>query len=154
MLLMHFGGIYLDNDVYLVNSLDRFRQFEMSLGLGNRERHTIGSQVLVAHKNARLLRAWFDTYRADYRQEEWYTNAGIFILEHSFIPSFNVNDIGLMKSISYLIRLISWANLKSAALLGSLRGWQVWRESTHAQPVQDRVAEVARDVYLPSTDQP
>ena len=28
--LMHYGGIYLDNDVYVVNSLDKYRRFEMT----------------------------------------------------------------------------------------------------------------------------
>ena len=73
---MEYGGIYLDNDVFVVHSLDYYRKFEMSVGFENMETYTMGSQVLVAHKNARLLKAWFDTYRSDYRKEEWYYNAG------------------------------------------------------------------------------
>src|SRR5581483_10721438 len=29
-ILMEYGGIYLDRDVYLVKSLDKFRKFEMT----------------------------------------------------------------------------------------------------------------------------
>ena len=31
-IMMTFGGIFLDNDVYVVKSLDRFRRFEFSIG--------------------------------------------------------------------------------------------------------------------------
>ena len=60
--LMSFGGIYLDNDVYLVNSLDKYRKFEMVIGWEKVDNVT-GSQVLIANRNARFLKAWYDTYR-------------------------------------------------------------------------------------------
>ena len=31
--LLEFGGIYLDRDVYVVKSLDKFRRYEMAVGL-------------------------------------------------------------------------------------------------------------------------
>jgi hypothetical protein len=37
---------------------------------------SIGSQVLIAHRNARLLKAHFDSYRSDYIRTQWYYNAG------------------------------------------------------------------------------
>ena len=76
MILMEYGGIYLDNDQYVIRSLDRYRQFEMTVGFENMDKFIMGSQLLVAHRNARLLRAWFDTYRSDYKKDEWYANAG------------------------------------------------------------------------------
>ena len=75
-MLMQYGGIYLDNDVYVVSSLDKYRRFEMTVGFENMNEWVMGSQVLLAHKNARFLKAWFDTYRSDYKKDEWYTNAG------------------------------------------------------------------------------
>lgn len=29
-IMQEFGGIYLDNDIYVVHSLDRYRQYEVS----------------------------------------------------------------------------------------------------------------------------
>lgn len=68
---MHYGGIYLDNDVYVVNSLDKYRIYEMTVGFEIKNRTIMGSQVLIAHKNARFLKAWFETYRTDYKPKEW-----------------------------------------------------------------------------------
>ena len=75
---MEYGGIYLDSDVYVVNSLDKYRKFEMTVGFEAMDRFVMGSQVLVAHRNARFLKAWLDTYRSNYKENDWYTNAGYF----------------------------------------------------------------------------
>jgi hypothetical protein len=72
-ILMEYGGIFLDNDSYLVRSLDEFRKFEMTLGWP--EGQYLGTQVLVAHKDARFLRLWLETYR-QYYPDRWYFNAG------------------------------------------------------------------------------
>ncbi|XP_023716703.1 uncharacterized protein LOC111869411 isoform X1 [Cryptotermes secundus] len=72
-ILMEYGGIFLDNDSYLVRSLDEFRKFEMTLGWP--EGQYLGTQVLVAHKDARFLRLWLETYR-QYYPNRWYFNAG------------------------------------------------------------------------------
>ena len=107
---MEYGGIYLDNDVYVIRSLDYFRKFEMSVGLGNLERYTIGSQVLVAHKNARLLKAWFDSYRSNYKKNEWYTNAGQVpghvIRNHSYIAHLELEKFGknACSHVTYSVR--------------------------------------------------
>ena len=37
----------------------------------------IGCQIYIAHKNSRLLKAHFDSYRYDYKPRSWYYNAGI-----------------------------------------------------------------------------
>ena len=72
-ILMEYGGIFLDNDSYLVKSLDKFRKFEMTLGWD--EGQSLGTQVLLAHKDARFLRLWLETYR-QYYPNKWYFNAG------------------------------------------------------------------------------
>ena len=71
--LIEFGGIYLDRDLYVVKSLDPFRKFEMSLDFGILG--DLGSQVLIAHKNARFLRLYLQTYQK-YDKTKWYWNAG------------------------------------------------------------------------------
>lgn len=69
-LLMKYGGIYLDNDVYVVNNLDKYRKFEMTVGWLNKPNETLGNMVFIANKNARFLPLYLDSYR-DYRQGEW-----------------------------------------------------------------------------------
>ena len=71
--LREFGGIYLDRDVYVVQSLDVFRKYEMTLEWV--EIPYLGNQVIIAHKNAIFLKLWLDSYH-DYRPDMWYYNAG------------------------------------------------------------------------------
>jgi hypothetical protein len=54
-ILMDYGGIFLDNDFYVVQNLNKFRKFEMALGM-EEDKPCIGTQVLIANKNARFLR--------------------------------------------------------------------------------------------------
>lgn len=72
-ILRRFGGIFMDNDVYLVQSLDRFRRFETALE--SIDELDIGTMTLVAHKDSRFMRLWLDEYR-DYVPHLWYYNAG------------------------------------------------------------------------------
>ena len=98
---MEYGGIYLDNDQYIVRSLDRYRQFEMTVGFEDMSKFIMGSQILIAHRNARFLKAWFDTYRSDYKKDEWYTNAGHLpgkiIRDFPFIAHVEENRLGNCK---------------------------------------------------------
>ena len=71
--LMHYGGIFLDNDSYIVRSLDVFRRYEMIIGITDRD--YLGTQILIARNDARLLKLWLGSYRI-YHPEEWYMNAG------------------------------------------------------------------------------
>ena len=60
---MNYGGYYFDNDVYVLQPLDEFRKYEMTLEI---EDEIIESQVLIAHRNSRLLKAIFASYRFIY----------------------------------------------------------------------------------------
>jgi mannosyltransferase OCH1-like enzyme len=53
--LMNYGGFYFDNDVYVIQSLQKYRKYEMTLEW-NHKSEGIGSQILIAHRNARLLK--------------------------------------------------------------------------------------------------
>ena len=66
--MMQYGGIYLDNDVYVVNNLDKYRKFEMTLGWF--ENGALGTMVLMANKDARFLKLWLDDYH-DYKKDLW-----------------------------------------------------------------------------------
>jgi hypothetical protein len=52
-ILMQYGGIFLDNDSYVVRNLDVFRKYEMTIGIT--DGYKLGTQVLIAHKDARFL---------------------------------------------------------------------------------------------------
>lgn len=71
--LQKYGGIYLDSDSYLVKSLDQYRRYNLSIGWPPGE--NVGTQVIVAHKDAEYLRLWYESYR-DYRPDLWYYNGG------------------------------------------------------------------------------
>lgn len=78
--LMEFGGIYLDSDSYIVRSLDDFRRYEMTLGwLPGKD---MGNQILLAHKDARFLHLWYESYRNNYDPSSWYYNAGTYPTHH------------------------------------------------------------------------
>lgn len=72
-ILMEYGGIFLDNDSYIVKSLDKFRNFEMTLGW--QDEGNLSNQVIIANKNARFLKLWLESYR-DYEADKWFYNAG------------------------------------------------------------------------------
>jgi hypothetical protein len=71
--LLEFGGIYLDRDVYVVKSLNKFRKYEMTLNWD--ENQYLGSQILIGHKNSRFLKLYLESYR-NYDRNQWYYNAG------------------------------------------------------------------------------
>ena len=48
MVLMNFGGIYIDNDVLVVNSLDKYLNFEMVLSY--QEPNVIGNLFNIKPK--------------------------------------------------------------------------------------------------------
>jgi hypothetical protein len=72
-ILMQYGGIFLDNDSYIVRSLDVFRKYEMTVGIT--DGYNLGTQVLVAHRDARFLKLWLECYK-EYHPDSWYYNAG------------------------------------------------------------------------------
>ena len=66
--MMKYGGIYLDNDVYVIQNLDKYRKFEIAINWD--EGQFLGSQVIVANRKARFLALWLDSYR-EYHPELW-----------------------------------------------------------------------------------
>lgn len=72
--LMKYGGIYIDNDVFVCQSLNRFRKFEFTLNWD--EDQFLGSQVLIGNRNARFLKFVMETYKS-YEADQWYYNAGV-----------------------------------------------------------------------------
>lgn len=67
-IMMRYGGIYLDSDVFVIRNLDKYRKYEIAINWD--ENQFLGNQVIIANKAARFLRPWFDTYRV-YRSDKW-----------------------------------------------------------------------------------
>ena len=71
--LREFGGIYLDRDVYVVQSLNTFLKYEMTLDWEDDQ--PMSSGVLIGHKNSRFLKLYYESYH-DYREDLWFYNGG------------------------------------------------------------------------------
>ena len=63
----------MDQDSFVVQSLDEFRHFEASLGWP--EGQFLGTQVLLFKPGSEFAKLWLKTYQ-DYRPSMWYYNAG------------------------------------------------------------------------------
>lgn len=63
MVMRKYGGIYLDNDSYLIRNMNDLRRYELSVAW--RPGKSMMNQVVVAHKDARLLKEWQDGYKVD-----------------------------------------------------------------------------------------
>jgi hypothetical protein len=112
---MEFGGIYLDRDVYVVKSLDPLRKYEMVLDF-EVDKKCLGTQVQIAHKRARFLKLYLQTYQ-EYIPHNWYWNAGEYPtkrivdryphLVHRVNHSFGVTG-GVMCPILYQSNSNDW----------------------------------------------
>lgn len=71
---MEYGGIYLDFDVIVVNSLNPLRKYEITLGREKPPKFNAG--VIVAHRDAMYLQAVYQSYRNNYRPFDWDYNCG------------------------------------------------------------------------------
>jgi len=67
-IMMKYGGIFLDNDVFVIQNLDKYRKFEIAMNWD--EWQSLATQVIVAHKDARFLPLWLDAYH-EYHPDLW-----------------------------------------------------------------------------------
>jgi hypothetical protein len=112
---MHYGGIYLDNDVYVIKSLNEFRKFEMVLSI--EKKSIIGNQVLIAHKNARYLKAVYDSYRTKYNASSWYYNGGVLpgeiLKQHPKIAHIVPVKFGVQILFMRIYKIKGWKEWKN-----------------------------------------
>lgn len=162
-ILMKYGGIFLDNDTYLVRTLNCFRKYEMALGRD--ESGYIGTQILLAHREARFLRLWPETYK-EHRPDLSYYNAGQKpVLEilwhkpelvHSVTKLFGVHDLSRQ-----LYRQYTWKGwrdyyaihllIRHRHYLDSWWNYYWWTEFNEKNILAYSMAfgEMALDVYDP-----
>lgn len=67
--LLENGGIYMDYDVIVVNSLDPVRRHDVTLGREKPPKLNAG--VMVARKGALFMRLLLESYRNNYRAFDW-----------------------------------------------------------------------------------
>ncbi|CAH0394846.1 unnamed protein product [Bemisia tabaci] len=115
--LMEYGGIFLDSDSYVVRSLDYFRRFEMSIGWD--ENQFLGSQIIVAHKDARFLYHWLHSYDGAYDPKKWYYNAGE-------LPTTSV--LYHHPELVHRVKVLFGNDMKFIHMLFS-KYWPGWREN-------------------------
>ncbi|CAF0830447.1 unnamed protein product [Didymodactylos carnosus] len=114
-ILMKYGGIFADNDLYVVRNLDKFRHFEMTLGWIEND-PGLGTMIYIAHKHARFLPLYIDTYR-EYNETEWYWNAGIkpvsdILLQRPELIHRVKNLFGVGTDITYNLYTQYWPRWK------------------------------------------
>ena len=74
VVLMEFGGIYLDLDYIALQSFNDLRKYTCTIGLESAEKAC--GAVIVSSKSAFFLRLWMNAYFDDYRMDEWAYNTG------------------------------------------------------------------------------
>ncbi|KAL1469611.1 hypothetical protein MTO96_024906 [Rhipicephalus appendiculatus] len=72
--LLYYGGIYMDRDVFVVQSLRRYLRYEGTISCP--PGGTMGNMIMIFHKNSRFLRLYLNSYR-QLNDSIWYYNAGV-----------------------------------------------------------------------------
>ncbi|ESN96353.1 hypothetical protein HELRODRAFT_189210 [Helobdella robusta] len=68
-ILMEYGGIYLDYDVLVVNSLNPLRRYDACLGKEKPPKLIAG--IIIAQKNSLFLKMLHESYKNNYRPYDW-----------------------------------------------------------------------------------
>ena len=93
-ILMGNGGIYVDTDVIVLKSFDPLRRYECTMGLEyHGEPGRLNNGVIVAAKDARFLRVWFETYH-NFTKREWDYHDSIipYILQYKYPHLIHVEE--------------------------------------------------------------
>ena len=106
----------LDEDVFVVKNLNQFRHFELSLGWPRGQ--NMGTQVVVAHKQARLLPRWLNLYQ-QYRPAMWYYNAGEYPTQRWEKIIFQTTNLSTQHSVQ---RAMAGASGRDRVWCGESRG--------------------------------
>ena len=135
--LMEYGGIYLDYDVIVVNSMNDLLHYNMTLGKVKKPKFIAG--IIIGNKDALFLKMWYEAYRK-YKANSWEYNCAtvpynIYIENPNLVhvefyklttPDFFKRDLLLMKTINwrdlYVVHLMSH-ELKVQITPDSIKQW-------------------------------
>lgn len=73
--LLKYGGIYMDTDTLIVNSIMKLMDYPFVLS--NQSSGTFGSAFIMSERNAKFLQLWYGEYKRDYQPERYIYNAMI-----------------------------------------------------------------------------
>ena len=73
--LQEYGGIYMDYDVIVINSLDPLRRYPVTLGKEKPPKLIAG--VIIAERNALFIRILHASYSRNYRAWKWDYNCAV-----------------------------------------------------------------------------
>ncbi|XP_077992828.1 uncharacterized protein LOC144446861 [Glandiceps talaboti] len=72
-ILLDSGGVYLDTDAIVVNSLEHLRHYDFVIGQPGKSE--IGNGIILSVKHSEFLKIFYDTYR-DYKPNCFVCNSG------------------------------------------------------------------------------
>ncbi|KAH7955573.1 hypothetical protein HPB52_001379 [Rhipicephalus sanguineus] len=99
--LLAEGGIYVDRDTYLMSNADVYRRFEMSLALP--QHGQVRTELIVAHRNARLLRLLLNGYRRLFSQPGGPQPTELFSRMDKVLPA-NFSSMSLFHHIPVTVK--------------------------------------------------
>lgn len=111
-ILQKEGGIYIDFDVFVIQSFDDLRKYEFTLGLEyHGEPGRINNGIIIAAPNARFFNVWLDSYK-DFRQDEWdeHSCIGPYLLAPKYPSLVNVDENRLNYPSGRMFHLIYYNN--------------------------------------------
>jgi len=65
LLLMEYGGIYLDEDLILFESINHLRCFEAVIVLNDKKNKKYNSKLIMGHRNSRIFKSFYDSFRTN-----------------------------------------------------------------------------------------
>ena len=78
-ILLKFGGIYLDNDMFVIRSFDRLRVYDFTVAW-HKDEKSMGNMILIGSKDSQFLKMYYNSYR-NFQPLAWYFNAGDYPTE-------------------------------------------------------------------------
>lgn len=154
-LMQTYGGIYLDADVIVLNSLDPLRLYNATLGKERPPKLIAG--IMIGAPGAAFFRIVYESYRGDYRGDDWDYNCARrpFELYTKYPHLLHVEPYKLTTP-DFIDRhllfdgLIDWRHLYVIHIMGHLMS-QSTIGPQNIRTLQTTFGEVMRYVYYGSS---
>lgn len=152
--LLKYGGIYLDYDVIVLNSMDPLRLYETTLGKELPAKFIAG--IIAAAPNARFLKLWRESYKDKYRPDEWdYNSASAAYALYKKYPELLHVEPYKLTTPDYLDRadllnnVVYWEDLYVIHVMGHELNWDKFNPE-YIKNVNTTLGEVMRYIYYGS----
>ena len=74
LLILEYGGIYLDLDIMVLKPFDDLRRYQCTVGLEGGTKVCGG--IIIGEKDSTFLTLWLNYFLEDYRADQWAYNSG------------------------------------------------------------------------------